>query len=72
MPSKFSRFILCLIVLPLVVAFSAAAAQSTKDERVVKNGSVVSLQYTLTGEDGKMIESNNGKEPSSIPTGNTK
>ena len=39
------------------------AAQSEKGEKVVKDGSVVSLQYTLTGEDGKAIESNKGKEP---------
>jgi FKBP-type peptidyl-prolyl cis-trans isomerase SlyD len=39
------------------------AAQSDNREKVVKDGSVVSLQYTLTGEDGKTIESNKGKEP---------
>ena len=39
------------------------AAQSDKGEKVVKDGSVVSLQYTLAGEDGKTIESNKGKEP---------
>jgi FKBP-type peptidyl-prolyl cis-trans isomerase SlyD len=39
------------------------AAQSDRGEKVVKDGSVVSLQYTLTGEDGKAIETNKGKEP---------
>jgi FKBP-type peptidyl-prolyl cis-trans isomerase SlyD len=39
------------------------AAQSDKGDKTVKDGSVVSLQYTLTGEDGKTIESNKGKEP---------
>jgi FKBP-type peptidyl-prolyl cis-trans isomerase SlyD len=38
------------------------AAQSDNAEKVVKDGSVVSLQYTLSGEDGKTIESNKGKE----------
>jgi FKBP-type peptidyl-prolyl cis-trans isomerase 2 len=38
------------------------AAQSTKDDKVVKDGAVVSLQYTLSGEDGMTIESNKGKE----------
>ena len=38
------------------------AAQNTKDDKVVKDGAVVSLQYTLSGEDGKTIESNKGKE----------
>jgi len=43
---------------------AAAAAQSTKtDNTVVKDGSQVSLQYTLSGEDGKLIESNKGKDP---------
>jgi len=39
------------------------AAQSAKDDRIVKDGTVVSLQYTLSGEDGKTIESNKGQEP---------
>lgn len=38
------------------------AAQSAKDNNVVKDGAVISLQYTLSGEDGKTIESNKGKE----------
>ncbi len=39
------------------------AAEKSKDSNVVKDGTVVSLQYTLSGEDGKTIESNKGKEP---------
>lgn len=39
------------------------AQTAKKDEKVVKDGSVVTLEYTLTGEDGKVIESNKGKEP---------
>jgi FKBP-type peptidyl-prolyl cis-trans isomerase SlyD len=42
---------------------TAVSAQNNKDERVIKDGSVVSLQYTLSGDDGKTIESNKGKEP---------
>jgi FKBP-type peptidyl-prolyl cis-trans isomerase SlyD len=45
------------------LAAVVGAAQSGKNDKVVKDGSVVSLQYTLTGEDGKAIESNKGKEP---------
>jgi FKBP-type peptidyl-prolyl cis-trans isomerase SlyD len=48
-----------------VELFSSSApisAQSTKHDKVVKDGAVVSLQYTLSGEDGKTIESNKGKE----------
>lgn len=37
--------------------------EQAKDQKVVKNGSVVSLQYSLTGEDGKLIESNKDKDP---------
>jgi FKBP-type peptidyl-prolyl cis-trans isomerase SlyD len=39
------------------------SAEKAKDDKVVKDGSVVSLQYSLSGEDGKLIESNKGKEP---------
>jgi FKBP-type peptidyl-prolyl cis-trans isomerase SlyD len=45
------------------LAAVVGAAQSGKDNKVVKDGAVVSLQYTLSGEDGKAIESNKGKEP---------
>ena len=30
---------------------------------MVRDGTVVSLQYSLSGEDGKLIESNKGKDP---------
>ena len=47
-----------------VLAFTGAfAAEKNKDVNVVKDGSVVSLEYTLSGEDGKTIESNKGKAP---------
>jgi FKBP-type peptidyl-prolyl cis-trans isomerase SlyD len=39
------------------------SAEKTKEEKVVRDGSVVSLQYSLLGEDGKLIESNKGKDP---------
>jgi FKBP-type peptidyl-prolyl cis-trans isomerase SlyD len=43
---------------------AATAAQSAKkNDEIVKNGAEVSLQYTLSGEDGKLIETNKGKEP---------
>jgi FKBP-type peptidyl-prolyl cis-trans isomerase 2 len=48
----------------VALSFSAVfAADATPNNKVVKDGSVVSLQYTLTGEDGKQIESNKGKDP---------
>jgi FKBP-type peptidyl-prolyl cis-trans isomerase SlyD len=39
------------------------SAEKAKQENVVKDGSVVSLQYSLSEEDGKLIESNKGKDP---------
>jgi FKBP-type peptidyl-prolyl cis-trans isomerase SlyD len=54
--------ILSLATVELFSPSAPIAAQSTSDDRVVKNVVVVSLQYTLSGEDGKTIESNKGKE----------
>jgi len=45
------------------VAASANSAEKNSTARVVQAGMVVSFEYTLTGEDGKVIESNKGKEP---------
>ena len=60
---KFSALILAVGVFRMFLATGASAAESSKEEKVVKNGLLVSLQYTLSGEDGKTIESNKGKEP---------
>ena len=58
---RMARFACAAIVL---LAFSGAfAAQPSKDDKVVKDGSIVSLEYTLTGDDGKVIDSNKGKAP---------
>jgi FKBP-type peptidyl-prolyl cis-trans isomerase 2 len=63
MPMNFYRAMLAIAAFNLLFASVVVAAQNTKDEKVVKDGSLVSLQYTLAGEDGKTIESNKGKEP---------
>jgi FKBP-type peptidyl-prolyl cis-trans isomerase SlyD len=39
------------------------SAEKAKQENVVKDGSVVSLQYSLSEENGDLIESNKGKDP---------
>jgi FKBP-type peptidyl-prolyl cis-trans isomerase 2 len=57
------RPMLVIAVFSLFFASVVMAAQDTKEEKVIKEGSLVSLQYTLAGEDGKTIESNKGKEP---------
>ncbi len=45
----------------LVFSWSIASAQAPSN--VIKNGSTVALEYTLTSEDGQFTESNKGKEP---------
>ena len=48
----------------VIAVASWSYAQSAKtEENVIKSGSVVSVEYTVSGEDGKVIDSNKGKEP---------
>jgi FKBP-type peptidyl-prolyl cis-trans isomerase SlyD len=56
-------FLLLVFVSPIAADRLFAAEQAKTGEKVVQNGAVVSLEYTLTGEDGKVIDSNKGKEP---------
>ena len=55
------------LAIGLAVFGSATAllrsAEKANDDKVVQDGSVVSLQYSLSGEDGKLIETNKGKDP---------
>ncbi|HXV80291.1 MAG TPA: peptidylprolyl isomerase [Candidatus Binatia bacterium] len=60
---KFWSSLMVAVALGTFVSISACAAEVSKENNVVKNGSVVSLQYTLSSEDGKTIESNKGKTP---------
>ena len=39
------------------------AAEKSKNERLVQDGMMVSLDYTLKGTDGKVMESSKGREP---------
>lgn len=50
-------------VLGVFLLVPNTVAQTKKGANVIKNGSSVSLQYTLTDEKGRVIESNKGKEP---------
>lgn len=58
-----------LFSLTIVAALSLAApsftgaAEPAKNDRVVKDGMMISLEYTLKGSDGKVIESSKGHEP---------
>jgi FKBP-type peptidyl-prolyl cis-trans isomerase SlyD len=56
--------------LVIMLTTGGFAAEKSKDNNVVKDGTVVSLQYTLSGEDGKTIESNKGKDPLKYTHGN--
>lgn len=49
--------------LGLLLLTSTVFSQTTKGDKVIKNGSMVSLEYTLSDDKGKMIESNKGKGP---------
>jgi FKBP-type peptidyl-prolyl cis-trans isomerase SlyD len=46
-----------------LVASAGRAAEKSADSRVVSDGQMVSLHYTLKGSDGKVIESSQNKEP---------
>ena len=63
MRMKFSALILGVALFKMFLATGAAAAEKSNDEKVIKDGMLVSLQYTLSGEDGKTIETNKGKDP---------
>jgi FKBP-type peptidyl-prolyl cis-trans isomerase SlyD len=61
---QYGAFFLLLAFANLNMSYDVIAAEQGKTgEKVVQNGSLVSLEYTLTGEDGKVIDSNKGKEP---------
>jgi FKBP-type peptidyl-prolyl cis-trans isomerase 2 len=54
---------LAVLMAACLLATVAPAAEKTKDDRTVKDGMMVSVEYTLKGTDGKVIESSKGKEP---------
>jgi FKBP-type peptidyl-prolyl cis-trans isomerase SlyD len=61
MDVKFSLWISLLAVVLLIS--SGGAAERTADNRIIKDGQMVTLHYTLKGADGKVIESSANKEP---------
>ena len=50
-------------LLSFAIAQTAAAAEKAKNENVVKDGMLVSIDFTLKGTDGKVIDSSKGREP---------
>ena len=63
MPRKYFSFLSLLALCALSGTVWSATAEKAKDERVVKDGMLVSLDYTLKSPDGKLVETNKGKEP---------
>jgi len=56
-------FTALLSVLMLCSPAHFGAAEKTKNDQVVKDGMMVSLEYTLKGTDGKVMETSKGREP---------
>jgi FKBP-type peptidyl-prolyl cis-trans isomerase SlyD len=56
-------FVTLLSALALCSPAYLSAAEKAKDDRIVKDGLMVSFDYTLKGTDGKVIETSKGKEP---------
>ena len=52
-----------LVIFLLAGQAFAASADKPKDNRVVKDGMLVSLDYTLKTPDGELIETSKGREP---------
>lgn len=54
----------CAYLLVLLLAAAPAfGAEKSGNERVVKDGLMISLDYTLKSSDGKVIETNKGRAP---------
>jgi len=52
-----------LLALSLAMLVSHAAAQTAPVAAVIKNGSVVSMEYVLANDAGQVMDSNKGQEP---------
>ena len=61
---------LAALMAACLLATVAPGAEKPKDDRTVKDGMMVSVEYTLKGSDGKVIESSKGKEPLKYIHGN--
>lgn len=56
-------FVTLLSFLMLYSPAQLAAAEKSKNDRVIKDGMMVSLEYTLKSSDGKVMETSKGREP---------
>jgi FKBP-type peptidyl-prolyl cis-trans isomerase SlyD len=60
---QLSAFLPLLFILMLGNRVFAASAEKPKDNRVVKDGMLVSLDYTVKTPDGKLVETSKGSQP---------
>ena len=58
-----AKTLMSLTMLMFAISFSVSAAEKAKNDLVVKDGMLVSMDYTLKGTDGKVIDTNKGREP---------
>lgn len=58
-----AKTMMSLVMLMFAISFSVSAAEKAKNDLVVKDGMLVSMDYTLKGTDGKLIDTNKGREP---------
>ncbi len=58
-----AKISLSLMMLTFAIASTVTAAEKAKNDLVVKDGMLVSMDYTLKGTDGKVIDTNKGREP---------
>ena len=57
---------LAALMAACLLATAAPAAEKTKDDRTVKDGMMVSVEYTLKGTDGKVIETSKGQRADQV------
>jgi len=60
---QLSAFLPLVFILMLGNRVFAAATEKTPDNRVVKDGMLVSLDYTVKTPDGKLLETSKGSQP---------
>jgi len=60
---KFITWAIVAAMLLFATTESVTAAEKAKNDYVVKDGMMVSIEYTLKGTDGKVIDSSKGREP---------
>jgi len=60
---KLINWVVAAAMVLFTTSGSSSAAEKTKNDHVVKDGMLVSMDYTLKGTDGKVIDTNKGREP---------